>query len=204
MVPFQIVISFLSFVALSGITPGPANLTSLATSLQSGRKPAMYQWLGLISGCITDAFISVVIVYFMGTALNQYVKYLAFVGVAYLVWMAVHMLKADYDSENNDVKAPGFWRGYFLQLTNVKVILTCITALSSYILPVTQNFPVILIFGSFLGIIQPVCNLVWLFTGVALQRFFIKYQKIINIVMAAALLACAISLLLVPFSYKDM
>jgi len=199
MVPFQIVISFLSFVALSGITPGPANLTSLATSLQYGRKPALRQWLGLISGCITDAFISVVIVYFLGTALNNYVKYLAFIGVAYLVWMAVHMLKADYDSESKEVKTPGFWRGYFLQLTNVKVILTCITALSSYILPVSQSFSVILFFGVFLGIIQPGCNLVWLFTGVALQRFFIKYRRTVNIVMALALLACAISLLLVPF-----
>lgn len=195
----QIVLSFLSFVALSGITPGPANLTSLATSLTYGKNSALRQWVGLISGCITDAMISVLIAYFLGTALNEYVKYLAFVGVAYLMWMAFHMLKTNYSTEQKDVKRPGFWRGYFLQLTNVKVILTCITALSSYVLPVTRSFNTLLIFGFCLGVIQPTCNLVWLFTGVALQRFFVRYQKIINVVMAVLLMLCAVSLAVVPF-----
>jgi len=200
MVPLQIFISFLSFVALSGITPGPANLTSLATSLQYGRKTAMGQWFGLITGCITDAMISVVVVYFLGTSLNEYVKYFAFVGVAYLLWLAIHMLRTNYDAGQKEIKKPGFWRGYFLQLTNVKIILTCITALSSYILPITQSLPVIFVFGILLGVIQPTCNLVWLFTGVALQKFFIKYQRIVNIVMAIALIACAVSLALIPYS----
>jgi len=196
----QIIISFLSFVALSGITPGPANLTSLATSLTYGRKSAMKQWLGLISGCTVDAMLSVVIVYFLGTALNQYVKYLAFVGVAYLLWMAYHMLKAEYSDSQKEVKEPGFFRGFFLQLTNVKVILTCITSLSSYVLSVTGDFKILFCFGLCLSVIQPCCNLVWLFTGVALQRFFIKYKRIVNIIMAILLVLCAASLAVVPFN----
>lgn len=198
--PLQIVISFLAFVFLSGITPGPANLTSLATSMQYGRKTALRQWTGLISGCTFDAMASVVIVYFLGTALNDYVKWLAFAGVAYLLWMAFTMLRANYSEGQKEIKEPGFWRGFFLQLTNVKVLLTCITSLSSYILPVSRKFPVILIFGFCLSVIQPCCNLVWLFTGAALQKFFVRHQKVINIVMAAALAACAVSLALVPFT----
>jgi len=198
--PLSIVISFLSFVSLSGITPGPANLTSLATSLQFGRKIALRQWIGIITGCLTDAFISVFIVYFIGTALNNYVKWLAFIGVAYLIYLAVHMLKMNYSEGGREVQEPGFLTGYFLQLTNVKVILTCVTSLSSYVLPNTTSFPVILIFGCALGVIQPTCNLVWLFVGVGLQKFFIKYQKIVNIVMAVLLIGCALSLALIPFS----
>lgn len=196
---FKIVINFLTFVALSGITPGPANLTSLATSLNYGKNVALRQWLGLISGCITDAMLSVIIAYFIGTALNEYVKYLAFIGVAYLLWMAFHMIKVTYSEEQKMVKTPGFWRGYFLQLTNVKVVLTCITALSSYVLPVTTSFATLFIFGCCLGVIQPSCNLVWLFTGVGLQKFFIKYQKIVNYIMAVLLILCAASLAVVPF-----
>lgn len=196
----SIIISFLSFVFISGITPGPANLTSLATSLQFGRKIALRQWVGLISGCITDAFISVFIVYFIGTALNDYVKWLAFVGVAYLVYLAIHMLRMTYTESDKEIKKPGFFTGYFLQLTNVKVILTCITSLSSYVLPNTTSFPVICLFGCALGIIQPTCNLVWLFVGVGLQKFFIKYQKIVNVIMAISILACAVSLAWIPFA----
>jgi len=195
----QITLSFLSFVALSGITPGPANLTSLATSLTYGKKSALRQWFGLISGCTTDAMISVVIVYFLGTALNDYVKWFAFVGVIYLLWMAFHILKENYTTNQKQIKQPGFLRGYFLQLSNVKVILTCITSLSSYVLPFTNNFFTILIFGCCLSVIQPTCNLVWLFTGLALQRFFVKYQRIVNIIMAFLLVLCAVSLAFVPF-----
>ena len=198
--PVDITLPFLSFVFLSGITPGPANLTSLATSLQYGRKIAFRQWIGIISGCFVDSFVSVVIVYFLGTALNQYVKWLAFVGVIYLVWMAIHMLKANYTTNQKEIKTPGFWTGFFLQITNIKVILTCITSLSSYVLPNTRSFPIIMIFGICLSIIQPGCNLIWLFTGAALQRFFVKYQKIVNIVMALALLLCAVSLAILPFT----
>lgn len=198
---FQIVLSFITFVFVSGITPGPANLTSLATSLQYGRKPAFRQWIGFLTGCMTDAMISTVIVYFVGTALNDYVKYLAFVGFAYLVYLSIHMLRMNYDSEQKEIKEPGFWRGYTIQLTNVKIILTCITALSSYVLPNSQSFPVLLVFGVMLGVIQPTCNLAWVFTGLSLQKLFIKYSRIINIIMAAALFVCAISLALVPFTH---
>lgn len=196
---YSIVISFLAFVTLSGITPGPANLTSLSTSLTYGKNTALRQWIGLLAGCITDAMISVVSVYFLGAAMNEYVKYLAFVGVAYLLWMAVHMLKATYMNELKEVSKPGFFRGYFLQLTNIKVIMTCITALSSYVLPVTTSLGTIMIFGTCLGVIQPTCNLAWLFTGAALQKFFIKYQKQVNVVMAVLLIICALSLAVVPF-----
>lgn len=216
---FQLTFSFIFFVALSGITPGPANLTSLGTSLQYGKAPALRQWFGLWSGCATDAAVSCVIVYFLGTALNDYVKWLAFVGAAYLVYLSVHMLgmkvsaeepaagqaiskQADgLQSKDSFAKQPGFWRGYFLQLTNVKVILTCITALSSYVLPNTKNVLVLAAFGVMCGCIQPFCNLAWLFTGLSLQKFFAKYQKGVNIAMAVALLLCAASLVLVPFSH---
>lgn len=196
---YQLIISFLTFVFLSGITPGPANLTSLATSIQFGKKTALKQWLGLISGCATDVFISVIIVFFLGTALNEYVKWFAFVGVAYLLYMAFKILRANYSKKEQKIENPGFFRGYFLQLTNVKIILMSISSLSSYILPNTQSFLSLLFYSCFLWIILPSCNLIWLFTGVALQRFFINKHKIINIVLAISLCLCAISLAIFPF-----
>lgn len=195
---FQTIITFFTFILICGITPGPANLTSLATSLQYGRKPALRQWLGLISGALTDCLISVIIVFFLGTALNKYVKWLAFIGTAYLIYLAIKMFRRSYSSDQKEVKEPGFLTGYILNLSNVKIILTCITALSSYVLPYSTNFPLILIFGICIGVTLPSCNLVWLFLGLSLQRFFVKYQKIVNIVMGLALIYCAVKLALVP------
>lgn len=195
---FEIIVSFLTFILICGITPGPANLTSLASSLQYGRGPALRQWLGLISGALTDCLISVVIAFFLGTALNQYVKWLAFVGTAYLIYLAIKQFRRSYSSDQKTVKEPGFLTGYILNLSNVKIILTCVTALSSYVLPYSTNFFMILAFGVTVGVVLPSCNLVWLFLGLSLQRFFVKYQKAVNIVMGLALIYCAVKLALVP------
>lgn len=197
--PIQVLLSFVSFVIISSITPGPANLTSLATALQFGKKPALKQWTGLYTGYCFDTLISVLIVYFLGAAFSKYVSYLAIVGVAYMIYLAVRMLRQTYSTDQKNVSPPGFWRGILVQLTNVKVILTCITSLSSYVLPYYQDFGHILLLALILPAIGPMCPLIWLFTGVILQRFFVKYQKIVNIVMAVALILCALSLLTVYF-----
>lgn len=194
----QIIISFLTFILICGITPGPANLTSLAASLQFGKKAALRQWLGLISGALTDCIISVVIAFFLGTALNQYVKWLAFIGAAYLIYLSIKQFRRSYTTDQKEIKEPGFLTGYILNLSNVKIILTCVTALSSYVLPYSTNFFMILIFGICVGVVLPSCNLVWLFLGLTLQRFFVKHQKIINIIMGLALIYCAVKLALVP------
>jgi len=196
---FQIIISFFAFILICGITPGPANLTSLAASLQFGKKTALKQWMGLISGALTDCVISVIIAFFLGTALNQYVKWLAFAGAAYLTYLAIKQFKRSYSSTQKEIKEPGFLTGYILNLSNIKIILTCVTALSSYVLPYSTNFFIILIFGIFVGTVLPSCNLVWLFLGLTLQKFFVKHQKLINIVMGLALIYCAVKLALVPF-----
>jgi len=197
--PLQVLLSFISFVLISSITPGPANLTSLATALQFGKKPALRQWVGLYTGYCIDTFISVLIVFFLGAAFSKYVSYLAIVGVVYMVFLAVKMLKQNYSSDQKEVSPPGFWRGILVQLTNVKVILTCITSLSSYVLPYYQDFGHVALFAVILPLIGPNCPLIWLFTGVILQKFFVKYQKVVNIVMAIALILCALSLLTVYF-----
>lgn len=62
-------------------------------------------------------------------------------------------------------------------------------------LPYTKSFKSILLVGIVLPFTGPICNLAWLFTGAALQRFFEKYERPIDIVMAVSLFYCAASLI---------
>lgn len=194
-IPIQILPGFLFYCYVTGITPGPANLCSLSTSLQFGRRQALKQWLGLFTGFFIDAMAAVFITYFLGTLLNVYAKYLAYIGAAYLVFLAIKMLWQNYSLDGSARKEPGFFTGLFVNLTNVKVILACITALTSFVLPYNQNFRSVLLAGFFLPFTGPVCNLAWLFAGAFLRRFFSEHTKIVNIVMALSLLLCALSLI---------
>ena len=194
--PLEVFLSYILFAFISSITPGPANLVTFATAIQFGRKTAFKQWTGLITGYTIDATISVFILYFLGAAFTQYVKYLTFVGVFYMLYLAFNMLHRNYSAEQKEVKEPGFLRGILVQLTNVKIIITIVTCISSYILPYYQDLGHIALFTALLPIIGPSCPLVWLFAGSLLQRVFVKHQMLMNIIMALALVFCAVSLII--------
>jgi len=192
--PAAIIPSFLLYCYIGAITPGPANLCSLAAALRYGRQAALRQWKGLFTGFFIVSMASVLMTFLLGTMLNQYVGYLAWVGAAYILWMAWHMLRSSGVEADSNPDRPTFRRGLFLQLTNVKIIVFCLTALASYVLPYTASFWWLLGVGLFLPLTGPIANLVWLFAGASLQKLFANHRKAVDIVLALSLVVCAVSL----------
>lgn len=194
--PLSLLPSFLLYCYVGAITPGPANLCSLSTALRYGKGPALRQWRGLFTGFAVISLASVLVTYFLGTVLNQYVCILSWVGAAYLLWMAWHTLRSSAGPEGQAPEAPGFLTGLLVQLTNVKIMIFCLMAMASFVLPYTGSFWALLAVGLFLPFTGPAANLVWLFAGAALQRLFASHRRTVDIVCAAALALCAVSLVL--------
>ena len=138
---------------------------------------------------------AVAVTWLLGAALDQYVGVLSWVGAGYLLWMAWHILRSSGVDAEHDPAAPSFRTGLLVQLTNVKVILFCITALSSFVLPHSSALRDLLAVGLFLPFTGPVCNLVWLFAGASLQKLFANHKILIDRIMAASLALCALTLL---------
>ena len=194
--PLSLVPSFLFYCFITGITPGPANLCSLAAALKYGRECALRQWRGLLTGFFLDAMGAVFVTFFLGEILHRYVKVLSYVGAAYIPWLAFQMLMNDDDSHGECRESCTFTTGLLIQLTNVKVIVFCVTALSAYVLPHTRSFKALLAVGLFLPFTGPVCNLAWIFAGIALRRIFADHRLAVNIAMAGLLALCAVGLAL--------
>ena len=198
----QIIPSFLFYCYVSVITPGPANLCSLSAALQKGKKAALMQWTGLFTGFFLISMCAVFVSYFLGSALNKYTGYLSFVGAAYLTYLAIRSLLQTYTASErkSELEEGGFFKsfatGLLVQLTNVKVMVFCMTVLASYVLPYSRDFRHILLTGLFLPFTGPAANLVWLFAGLSLQRLFLNHRKLVSAVMAVSLLLCAVSLVL--------
>lgn len=186
--------SFLLYCYIGAITPGPANLCSLSTALRYGKGPALRQWRGLFTGFFIVSMASVAITYFVGTVLNQYVGIFAWIGAGYILWMAWHMLRSAGDAQAQVADMPCFRTGLLVQLTNVKIMVFCLTALASYVLPYSNSFWMLLGVGLFLPFTGPVANLVWLFAGASMQKLFANHRRAVDIVMAASLTLCAVSL----------
>ena len=192
--PASMLPSFLLYCYIGAITPGPANLTSLAAAMRYGRKPALRQWRGIFFGFFLVSMASVLVTWLLGTMLNEYVGYLAWVGAAYILWMAWHMLRSSGVEAEDNPDQPTFRRGLLVQLTNVKIMVFCLTALASYVLPYTDSFWWLLGVGLFLPFTGPMANLVWLFAGASLQKLFSRHRRAVDIVLALSLVACAVNL----------
>ena len=192
--PASMLPSFLLYCYIGAITPGPANLTSLAAALRYGRKPALRQWRGIFFGFFVVSMVSVLVTWLLGTMLNEYVGYLAWVGAAYILWMAWHMLRSSGVEAEDNPDQPTFRRGLLVQLTNVKIMVFCLTALASYVLPYTDSFWWLLGVGLFLPFTGPMANLVCLFAGASLQKLFSRHRRAVDIVLALSLVACAVNL----------
>ncbi len=194
--PAELLPSFLFYCFVSSITPGPANLCSLSAAVRYGRRPALVQWRGMFTGFFLVSMAAAVFVYLLGTALGEYAKALSWAGAAYILYLALQMLRSAGAEAEQDPARPCFRTGLLIQLTNVKVMIYCVTALGSYVLPYAASLPALGAASLFLSCTGPAANLVWLFTGAALQRFFADHRAAVDRGMAAALALCAAGLVL--------
>ncbi|SHK62524.1 LysE family transporter [Fibrobacter sp. UWB12] len=193
----NIALSFLLYAFVSGITPGPANLCSLSVAMGSGKSVAIKQWYGIFTGYTIVSLVSVFIVYFISSVFENFIKVFSFVGATYIAYLAISLIiqafKPLKEIRNNSITG-SFRTGLFVQLTNVKIMVFCLTAITTYMLPYHQDFPHLFFLGLLLPLTGPICNLAWLFAGVLLQGLFKKHHRIFYTLMGFSLLYCAIGI----------
>lgn len=192
--PLALIPTFVLYCFVSSITPGPANLCSLAAAMTYGRRQALLQWRGIFIGFAIVALCASIVVWFFGTALNGYISLLTYLGAAYILWLAWNILHSSMGETAAKPKC-NFFTGLIVQLTNPKIMIYCITALTTYALPYADSFVDLLKITVLLPFTGPMCNLVWLLTGASLKKFFQRYQKPLNIAMSTSLAYCAVSIL---------
>lgn len=194
--PITLLPSLLLAIFAVGYSPGPANLYSLACCLKFGRRKALKMWRGLLTGFSIGAVIMVVLTHLLGEVMGDYVIYLKYLGAAYILWLAWKMWR--FSGQNNtEAQECTFTSGMIVQLTNAKMLLFELTAFSVYVLPYSDRIADLFVVAALLLIAGPGANLVWLYAGAYLRRFFAKYQKQVDIVMAILLALCAIYIIVI-------
>lgn len=82
-----------------------------------------------------------------------------------------------------------------MQLVNVKIYFYIMTLLSAYIVPAFPHLWQMLLMGLFVVLIGSSATLTWAFAGLKLQSIFCKHEKLINTIMAALLILCAVNII---------
>ena len=121
-----------------------------------------------------------------------------FVGAAYLLWLAWKNLRRSGEIDEKDTTGNRqFLTGFAMQFVNPKVILYGIMSYEAYILPVFEgDYPVLLGFSAVLSSIGFVNGLLWSACGDVFRVLFSKHARIVNTVMVALLVWCAVKLIL--------
>lgn len=187
-------IAFLSYVIITSITPGPSNILMMNEARRFGFKGSIHFQTGIISGFI----ILGVVTSLLTTSLYHWIPmvepYFKIVGAAYLLYLAWQIAFSKKSNNNAAYSRSSFFSGLLFQVLNIKSILYFLTAMSTFILPYHDSTVVTLSFMFLTILIGCAALLLWSLFGSAFKNIFLKYDKIMNIIMSLLLIYSAITI----------
>jgi len=145
--PITLLPGLLLQILIIGYTPGPANIYSLAMSLQYGRKPSLVMWPGLLAGFSIAVCLMAVLAHWIGLAFAEYIPYLKYPGAAYILYLAYKVGKSRGQAKEKDSDC-SFTSGMIVQMTNVKMLLFDLTAFGTFVLPYSSRLTDLLAVGT--------------------------------------------------------
>ncbi len=189
--------AFLSYILITTFTPGPNVIMSMSNAAKYGVKKSLPFNIGVFIGFTIIMVLSSIFSITLFTLVPSIKPVMSYIGAAYILYLAWKIYKSKPSSQQEDEKATtSIVSGLLLQFVNPKVILFCITTVTTFIIPYYKSIFALAVFSvaiAFTGFIATLC---WAFFGSIFQKFIIKNDKIINTIMALLLVYCAVSLLL--------
>ena len=190
----RVLMSYLPYALITTFTPGPNNLMSLYSVSSVGWKRGSKVIWGIFAGFMCLAVLVVLFCHELAKYLPEFVKYLKYIGAIYILWLAIHIAKSEPGEAIE--RSINFKSGFFLAISNVKVILYLITIFTVYIIPSGAGLHEMLLHGTFIIAISAVSWCMWGEAGNILQRFLTRFYRPFNILMGILLAWCAVKILM--------
>ncbi len=193
------------YVGVSMVTPGPNNLMVLYLFAKGGFKGARKFIVGASAGLLLKLLLCGALNFALAAAVPAAVPYLKWVGAAYMVYLAVHMvadgLRAaeDTNGEAKQAESSGestYQSGFLLQTFNIKTWIMALSAFSIYVVPYGLSpLPIAICVGYALLVYFLGCA-AWGFFGSAFKRAYENHKKAFSLLMGASLVWCAVTALI--------
>ena len=193
--PVSVFSAFFVFTFITAITPGPNNILSLSTGSRKGFRGSLPVLAGICAGFFCVMFICGLLSFSFSARSPLFIRVMRYAGCLYILWLAWKIATAKPDADDAAEAGAGFMTGFVLQFVNVKIMIYGMTAYSAFILPYYDSFAALLAGMCFLALMGSAGTVVWAVAGAVLQRLFRQHARLMNILMALMLLACAWSLL---------
>lgn len=188
---------FLSYVAVVDLTPGPNTVTAMSNGIRFSLKGTVPFLCGLffcqalimaLAGCFSA---------FLFQYLPWVKPFMQVVGAAYMLFLAYKIYRSGSVGQQEGPAQPiSFWGGALIQFLNPKMLLFALTSMSVYILPHFHTLPAIAAKAIIIPIGGVISCTLWASFGALLCGFYNRHTKAVNLLMALALVYCAVALFL--------
>ena len=167
------IISFVAFAFSQVATPGPANMSMLATGARYGFRAALPFVAGVVLG-------KQLIIWPIGFGLMSLADQvpllfvlLKYVSAAYIIWLAWRGANMRLSVKKDTANAPGFVAGLWVHPLNPKAWAMIVAGFTNFVDPSTPTLTATAIIALSLMGIQIICHPVWTFFGDRIARLLI-------------------------------
>ncbi|ADN02424.1 LysE family translocator [Spirochaeta thermophila] len=185
-----------TFVLITSLTPGPNNISSASMALSHGYRNTLPYLLGISTGF----FILLTIASLLSTLILQHLSWIevpiSLLGGLYILWLAVHILKAQYDVETKPHPPLGFPSGLLLQFVNPKGLIYALALHTTFLRNLPKTIPWPLTSSLLLAFITFLSVSLWALGGSAIRTRMSneRARLALNITLAVLLASTALSL----------
>jgi threonine/homoserine/homoserine lactone efflux protein len=176
-------------------TPGPNNIMAMNNAKNVGFVKGLDFCFGGFFGGVVLMTLSVLFSSFLYTFIPKIQFPMKLIAAAYMGYLIISILLPSKDKKIKNEKG-NFLIGFLMTIINPKIILFGITVMSSYVTPYYKDILPLVLFIlllSFIGFSSMIC---WSLFGSLFGKIFNRYGKTVNIIMAAMLLYCIVTLFL--------
>ena len=185
--------AFLSYVLITTFTPGPNNIMAMSNASRYGFKKSIIFNAGVFFGFLIIMVLSSFLSFTLYSLIPAIKPLMTFIGASYILWLAWKTYYSKPHDQDERRATNTFTAGILLQFVNVKVIIYCITIVSTFIAPYYKSVFVLSIFSLFLASVSFMSTCSWAMFGAIFQKFLFKNHRTVNIIMALLLVYCALS-----------
>lgn len=188
--------AFLSYVLLTTFTPGPNNIMALSNASRFGFRRALRFTSGVGVGFFFVVGLSCAFTVVLFDALPNIKPVMTVIGASYILWLAWKTATSTPHDEKDGGSTSTVLSGAMLQFVNPKAILYGITSASTFLVPYYKSALVLAAFCLFMAAVSLLATSCWAAFGSLFERFLTRSGRVVNWIMAALLVYCAVSLFL--------
>jgi threonine/homoserine/homoserine lactone efflux protein len=190
-------LSLSTYAMIMSITPGPNNVMLMASGARFGFRRTVPHLIGIAAGVVIQTVLACSGLAIAFQQMPGARRWLTYVGVGYMVWLAVKLLRSGKAANRQVAKPLSTLQALMFQAVNPKAwVMTLTTAL--VFTPKTGNLAVgIAVLALFFIVIAAPCFSLWAACGSALRSWLDvgRRRSLFNGLMAASLAATAASML---------